>query len=342
MRQGRTIVSLVLVLGVFAPLNAVELSLIDFTTYNDNIAQVVAQDQELYEQAIADRPELNIQNFGWPDFAFEAGDWNLENWRVKLNASADTVGNNKNSMIKNSPSQAHGNVLGVRLQFRPWANAFWANITTPFYQSPTYPNGQYISETEDKQDNGLAVGLLVNVGQIKNVRSWVYGLNYNYTYGVAMTDENEAPREYGMGSVFHEGWRRLGWTNEEYLEDPNDWEPTKNPLYPFAFPYIQFKSLAFYKPDGYSNPDFIGYVRDVTVDFDLAIIRENQDINDEAIWQMFATSAIEQRVVMAKILAEELLLRRNLLKLKAANDAANDAQQGGAAADDAAAADAGA
>ncbi len=338
MRQGIVIASLMLIFGVVTPLSAVERLLIDFTTYNENIEQVMGRDQEIYQQFIAENPELDIRNFGWPDFAFEAGDWDLENWKVVLNPSSDTKENNKNSLLKNSPSQQHGNVLGVRLQFNPWENPFWAFVRKPYYFAHTYMNGQFVSQNENNEDAGLAIGMIANVGQIKNVRSWVYGLNYDYTYGVRVLNEKEELLEFGFGSIFHEGWRQVAWNNQEYSDNPRDWVATKNPLYPFSLPYIRFDSLAFYKPGGITDPNFIGYVRDVTLNFDLAVDRDDQDIDDEAIWQILATDAIQSKLVMSKILAEEILLQRKVEKLKAATDAeTDDAAAGNAVADDAAA-----
>ncbi len=236
MRQGRSIISFILFLGVLVPINAVERALIDFTTFNENIQQVMSTDQELFSKIIEEHPDLDIRNFGWPDFTFEPDDWNISNWKVVLNPSASTTYNKKYSMVKNSPSKEYGNVLGLRLHFQPWRNPFWASITMPFLLAPTYVNGQYISQNTNGEDAGLAIGLLANVGQIKNVRSWAYGLNYNYTYGVRTSNERRQIREYGMGSVFYEGWRRLGWNNPDYTENPNDWTPVKNPLYPYMYP----------------------------------------------------------------------------------------------------------
>lgn len=322
MRHGIVIASFMLILGVVTPLSAVERLLIDFTTYNENIGQVIDKDQEIYEQFIAENPELDIRNFGWPEFAFEANDWNLENWKVVLNPSADSKINNKNSLIKNSPSKQYGNVLGVRVQFNKWDNPFWALVKMPYNFFHTYINGQFVSYNENNEDAGLAIGMIANVGQIKSVRSWVYGLNYNYKYGVRVINEQDKLTEFGFGSIFHEGWRQVSWNNKEYLDNSNDWKPTTNPLYPFYFPYIRFDSLAFYKPSGISDPNFIGYVKDITINFDYAIVREDQDINDEAIWQILSEKAIQTKLVISKVLAEELLLKRKTQKLKAATDAA--------------------
>lgn len=322
MSHFRALLSFALVLGIAAPLSAVEKTLIDFSTFDDRIKEVVAKDQQIYQQAIEQNPELDIRANGWPDFEYGPNDWDLVNWKVQLNPSATTVENNKNSMIKKAPSQKYGNVMGVRLAFKPWANPFWATISMPFYFNATYTDGTYVSENENGEDNGIAVGLLVNVGQIRNIRSWIYGLNYNYTTGVRVVNENDQLIEFGLGSIYHEGWRRLSYSNPFYLEDPNDWVPAKNPLYPFSMPYIKFDSVALYKPDGLANPHFFGYIKDVTMNYDLAVIREDRDINDEALWKVVTTETIRKRAVMSKRIAEELLLRRNLLKLKAANDQA--------------------
>ncbi|MGL4563353.1 MAG: flagellar filament outer layer protein FlaA [Brevinema sp.] len=326
MRQGRVFLSLLFVLGVVAPVGAIEHSLIDFTTYNDNIAQVVQKDQELYNQMMTDTPELDIRNNGWPDFSFEASDWNIDNWRITLNSSSTTVKNQKNSVPKNAPSKQYGNVLGVRLQFHPWENSFWAKISFPYFLSPTYLNGKFISLDDANQNNGLAVGVIANVGQIKNVKSWVYGLNYDYTYGVRILNSVNQLLEFGMGSMLHEGWRRLEWINPYYVEDPKLWDYKKSPLYPLSIPYIKFDSIAFYKKEGIRDPNFIGYVKDITIDYDFAVVAEERDIDDEAIWQILSKKAIEDRITVSKRIAEELTTRKTLTKLKDANDEATATQ----------------
>ncbi|MGL4394448.1 MAG: flagellar filament outer layer protein FlaA [Brevinema sp.] len=333
MRQGRVFLSLLLVLGVAAPVSAAEHALIDFTTYNDNIAQVVQKDQELYDQAIANAPELDIRQNGWPEFAFEASDWNIDNWRVTLNASASTVKNQKKSVTKNAPSKQYGNVLGVRVQFHPWENSFWAKITAPYFLSPTYLDGSFISEDENKKNNGMAIGVLANVGQIKNVKSWVYGLNYDYLYGVRIVDNFDKTFEYGLGNVYYEGWRRLVWNNDYYVEDPKHWNPLKLPLYPSAVPFIKFDGVTFYKKDGNRDPNFIGYVKDITMDYDYAVVIEDKDIDDEGVWGILAEKSIENRVRTVKIAAEQILTRRNLMKLKDANDQAASTTQNAPAAE---------
>lgn len=323
MRQGRIMVFSVLLLGFLVPVNAVERALLDFTTYNENIVQVIDKEQEIYDQVVVNSPELDIRNFGWPDFIFEADDWNLENWKVVLNASSDTAMNRNKSMVKNSPSQQYGNVLGVRLQFQSWPHAFWAKVTLPFFFSHVYLDGRLVSQNDDNDDNGLAIGVLANVGQIKNVRSWFYGLQYDYNYGVRVVDEMGDLSEYGLGSVNYEGWRRLSWNNRNYLDNIDS--VSDNPLYPFHFPYLKFDSLTFYKTDGSSDPNFIGYARDVTMEFDYAVLREDQDINDEAIWQILSQRAVDERLIISRRLAEELLTKRQVDRTKAANAAGDDA-----------------
>lgn len=328
MRQGRIIVSLLL-LGVLAPVSAVEYTLIDFTTFNDNIAQVVQKDQELYNQVISENPAADIRNDGWPDFTFEPSDWNIDNWVVTLNSSSQTVKNKDKSTTKNAPSKKYGNVLGVRLKFNPWENAFWGTVSFPYFLSPTYLDGKFITADDNNKDNGLAVGLLVNVGQIRNVKSWINGLNYNNTYGIRVVNEFEQMFEFGMGSTFFEGWRRLTWQNDNYIIDPKEWNPIKTPLYPLSIPYIKFDSLAFYKSAGNTEANFIGYVKDVTVDYDFAMVQEERDIDDEAVWHIIADRAIAERIQTSKRIAEELTLKNSLVKRKQQNEdaAANNNQQ---------------
>ena len=333
----KQIFSMFLAVIIAAPLSAVESTLIDFTTYNENIRLVVDQDQQIYQELLAEYPELDLASSGWPDLIYEEGEWDLENWDIELSSSASTVANRRDSSVRSAPSIEYGEVLGARLRFQPWASSFWAKLKTPFYINPTYPNGRFVSFTDENEDNGLAIGVLANVGQVIGAKSWIYGLNYDYTMGVRVRDSFDRLYEYGMGSVNYDGWRRLAWENVQY--DPEgDWRNSRVPLYPVTFPYYVFDSIVAYKPYGSTNPDFFTYVRDVTMEYDWAVIPEARDIDDEAIWQVVSLESIRTRSVVNKILAETLMLKRNSLELQGANEAAAApaaAAPAAAAADDA-------
>lgn len=325
MRQGKILIFLVL----FAPIFAVENTLIDFTTFNANINTVMEKDKQIYDALKQQKPEVDIEQYGWPSYSYDPDDWNLENWFTDLAPSSSTIPNLKRSDVKNVQSKRFGNVLGVRLHFQPWKHGFWAKVVMPYFLEPVFADGTHISLNDQDEDSGLAIGLLANVGQVKGAASWIYGLNFDYDYGVRVLDGEEIMHEIPFGNLKFEGWRRLTWVNENYVKEGSiaTWEPAVNPLYPGAFPSVKFESLMFYKktPEfsrNASDPNFFTYVKDITLDYDIARLREDRDIDDEETWGVLAQQALDRKVVIAKIIAEKIVLRRNFAKRQVGTSAA--------------------
>lgn len=317
MQKGKILIFLVL----FAPIFAAEHTLIDFTTFNENINTVMQRDKQLYDAVKTQKPKVDIEQFGWPSYSYDLDDWNIDNWFTDLAPSSATIKNLKLSDVKNVQSKRFGNVLGVRLHFHPWKHAFWAKVVMPYFLEPVFTDGTYISLNEQDEDSGLAIGLLANVGQIKGATSWIYGLNFNYDYGVRVLNEEEEIREFPFGNLKFQGWRRLTWENLDYVEEGSIavWEPVANPLYPKAFPSVKFDSLMFYKktPETSRNatdPNFFAYVKDIVLEYDYAMLREDRDIVDEDTWGVLAQEALDKKIVISKIIAEKIALRKNFVK----------------------------
>lgn len=318
-------------IGVFALVFAVSSasfgsitkSLIDFTNFQANMNEVVKKDREIHQKAVEKNPAMELTNYGFPLFQFDDGSFDLTNWRIILASSANTVKNNVLSYTKAVNSKRFGTVLGARIHFIQGRFLSWALVQPPFNFFAYYDDGTYVNEGANGEENALSMGVLVNVGQVKSISTWVYGENYQMSVGLRMRDRNNLNTDYFMGSLYFDGWRKLVWMNPEYTDNVQDRIIQRLPLYPKSFPYVSFDSYIIYKPETELGGDFIVYFKDVVMEFDKAIVREELDINDEAEWGILAKDRLEAKVNDMKNIGEKIyLLEQERRRQKAsANDA---------------------
>jgi len=290
--------------------SVIERSLIDFPQFDENMATVLERDQRIHNEVIEQNPEMDFSLYGYPKVEFTIDDWKLDSWRIVLASSANTIKNNTLSYCRSVPSQRFGNVLGARIHFPKWRFLSWALVMPPYELFVYHDNGAYVNETADGGENSLVMGVLANVGQVKSISSWVYGLNYTHQVGLRIRDRDERIHEYFMGSTHFDGWRRLVWMNPNYAESVGDRSLQRVPLYPRSYPFIKFDSYAVYKPEIDSGGDYVIYFKDVVVNYDRAIIREELDIDDEAAWGILATETLERKMIELKRIGDVLKLRR--------------------------------
>lgn len=317
MSKGVVGVAFALVLFVSSvSYSVVERVLIDFPQFEKNMAVVAQKDAEIHQQTIQDKKDvrLDFTQYGYPEVKLTGEDWKMDNWLIVLTSSANTVRNNIYSYCKKVPSKKYGDVLGARIHFPEWRFLSWALIKPPYEFFAYYDNGQYVNETDGGGENSMPMGVLVNVGQIKLLSTWVYGLNYQHQIGLRMKDRDGVMREYFMGSTYYDGWRKLVWMNPNYTDDVRDRVLQRLPLYPKSYPYIKFDSFVVYKPEVEDSGDYIVYFKDVNVHFDRAIVREELDIDDEANWKILADYQIEKKSDELKRIGEEIYLREQEIK----------------------------
>ena len=289
--------------------SAITKTLIDFTVFEQNMKTVVQKDRDVHSQQVADKPHLELTNYGYPAFQFSESSYDMTNWRVVLTSSANTIKNNVYSYCKNVKSERFkGNVLGARIHFIEGRFLSWALIKSPYDFFAYYDDGSYVNDGANKEENGLVMGVLVNVGQIKSISSWVYGLNYQMQFGVRIKDRTESPCDYFMGSLYFDGWRKLVWLNSEYADNIQDRVIQRLPLYPKSFPYIVFESFIIWKPETEMGGDFVVYFKDCTVEFDKAIVRETLDIDDEGEWGILAKERLDKKIFDMRNIGEKVYL----------------------------------
>ena len=210
-----------------------------------------------------------------------------DNWVVWLNESARLTENRRNSYVTNVDSKGNngaweaGKVLGVRVHFPLQAWNSYA-LVKPAYQLEMYGGADGTKYTEGK-------GVIHNVGEIKSISSWVYGRNYLVSYFVNLQNELGELKSYPMGTLYFSGWRQVKWENREYLANVRDRVLVRTPLYPRMIPSVKLDSLGFYRTKDTEGGDFIAYVKDITMEYDVVVVDFEEDIDDEATWQLLKT-----------------------------------------------------
>ena len=230
-----------------------------------------------------------------------------DNWVVWLNESARLTENRRNSYVTNTESQGNGgtweagNVLGIRVHFPVAAWNSYA-LVKPGYELEMYGGAEGTKYTEGK-------GVIHNVGEIRSISSWVYGRNYLISYFVNLQNEHGVLKSYPMGNVYFSGWRQLRWENSEYLSNVRDRILVREPLYPKMIPSVKIDSIGFYRTKDTRGGDFIVYVKDITMEHDLAVVDFEEDIDDEGTWQLIRTENERRQAIEAAKMREISELR---------------------------------
>lgn len=246
----------------------------------------------------------------------------IGNWEVDLNSSAQSALSQSNSKVAQARVRAGATnfpddaVLGVRIHFptEPW-NA-WAVVRPPFeiqaYEDA--PDGTRGAKFE----NGF--GVLKNVGVIKQIGVWVYGLNYPHSLSVILQDENNEQEEIFMGYLDFDGWRQLIWDNPNYIVDVRDRELRSYPLYPNLQPMRKLIGFRIYRDGSTVGGDFITYIHDVELVYDRALLELESDIDHDALWMILEERESDRRRAELRRLGNEQVLRFIEQELQATED----------------------
>lgn len=300
------LVGLVLIFS-FSSIFAVEETLIDFNQYEQKLAE-----GGVYSKEASTGKELDENLI--PKVDISVDDMKISKWVVTLNSSASSIQSKLYSMTK--PVETKGLVggkrivLGARIKFPEWPFSAWARIAPPF-EFPTY--------SKDGNFANLNNGLVKNTGSIYQISVEVNGRNYKNAFILRLKNEFEQIEEYFMGYLFFQGWRRLIWKNPNYITNVDLREIIRLPLYPRSIPYKKLDSFIIYRHGDQWGGDFVVYIANVKITYDLAILEEEEDIDDEKEWGIIRQKAEEKAEKERKLNAELLdLRRRELAKMHAA------------------------
>jgi hypothetical protein len=258
----------------------------------------------------------------------------IQNWEVKLNNSANSVVNagysyTKAAKVKDTAVKyAKDSVLGIRVFFPTEPVNAYADVVPPF-AIPAYADKETIgsdgkmSVAQEEVGKGRkfdGFGVVKNVGVLKSVSVNVFGLNFPEGLTIIMKDQNNKEQEFFMGYLNFDGWRTLSWNNPNYITDVRNRELNTYPLYPNSFPLLKLEGFRVYKDALMTGGDFIGYVRDVSIVYDKAILVLDRDIDDESTWGILQDRESSRRMAELKKLGE-LQVERYLEKRKMDNPA---------------------
>ena len=254
------------------------------------------------------------------------------NWEVELNSSAAFIENKALSYAREwktkyvpaladltAQTAATGTttqpaatpagfaIMGIRVHFPETPYNCWA-IVKPPYEIPAYENidvdfkGTPLPLADQKKPENVGkkyengYGVIKNVGLIKSISLRVFGTQYNNSISILIKDDNNVISEYHFPTYLNfDGWKTLTWTNPNYIERVSNRELYTVPLYPRNFPYIKLIGFRIYRQGDQLGGDFITYIKDVNVTYDLAVIEQDPVIEHENAWQI-----LEKRTEEAK------------------------------------------
>jgi hypothetical protein len=286
---------------------AEESALIDFSTLVDNYQ---GQNQE----TILDFSKVAGTRYTEAEKAEMVTSLYIPNWEVRLSSSSRSIENDSMSLVKavnvneSAASFANEQVMGIRVHF-PTGNFNSYAFVKPPFQIPAYATSPVVEDAE-RGEQFTGYGVVKNVGVIKQVKVWVYGMNYPMGLYIVLRDENEVKNMYFMGYIDHEGWEEKIWNNPNYITDVRNRVIMRDPLYPRSAPSVTLDSIVVYRDAMQEGGEFITYIKDIKVVYDLAIIGGvDKDIKHEEVWGILETREEQRRNFELERLGDQQVLR---------------------------------
>jgi hypothetical protein len=221
-----------------------------------------------------------------------------KNWGVVLASSSRTVMNQSLSFTKaakvrdGATNFAGASVMGLRVHFPKESYNSWALAQPPFeipaYMDKTTVGGDgKLTVPQEEVGKGTKfdnIGVVKNVGVLKTVSMNVHGLNFPHAVSIILQDENNEEQEIFLGNLQFDGWKKLTWENPNYVTEVRNRDLRVFPLYPKSAPMRKLIGIRIYRDAAQEGGDFIGYVKDISMVYDKAILSLERDIDDENTW----------------------------------------------------------
>ena len=280
---------ILLVIGLVAVTGfAVEEVLIDFSLLD---ADTTVGDSPEHSATLIDFSSVAGTSVDAQTRALMQSSLYIGNWGVDLNSSAQTALSQTNSKaqrveVRTDADQFAGDaVLGVRVRFPSEPYNAWALIKPPFE----------IQAYSDVQFRG-GLGVVLNVGVVKQLGLWVYGLNYPHSISIILQDENNEQQEILLGYLNFDGWRQLIWENPNYIQDVRDRELRSYPLYPNLRPMRKVIGFRVYRDASNIGGDFIAYLHNAKIVYDMALLDLSDPFVDghDGIWGILREREIDR------------------------------------------------
>ena len=264
----------------------------------------------------------------------------IKNWEIVLSSSSRTVTNQSLSLAKpakvrdGATSFSGATVLGVRIHFPSDTYNGWAIVRPPFeipaYMDKTALQGDTITVPQEEMGKGKKfdnIGVVKNVGVLKSLSMNVHGLNFPHGISVVLSDENNEEQEIFLGHLRFDGWKKLNWDNPNYVTEVRNRDLKTYPLYPKSAPMRKLIGIRIYRDAAQEGGDFIGYIKDISIVYDKAVLTLERDINDESTWGILQKREEARRNAELKRLGHLQVLRYLETKKMHIEDAAKTAEQ---------------
>jgi hypothetical protein len=266
----------------------------------------------------------------------------IRNWDVVLASSSkdnlnQSLSSTAEAAVLSSAKRYGGQtVMGFRVHFPVADYNSWAKILPPFEipafaSKATIDDNGNITETKDagtgdpldpntrmsrfegKYDAGTkitsALGVVKNVGVIKQIAVDVKGLNFPHGLSVILKDADGNEQTIFMGYLNFDGWKTLIWENPAYVTDVRNRELRIFPLYPKSTPMVKFAGFLVTRDAAHEGGDFVSYVKDVRILYDEAVLKTGSDIDDESIWGIVNKKESERQNIESKRFGAQQVLR---------------------------------
>jgi hypothetical protein len=292
-----------------AQLFADESVLIDFNKLAADIVPVKINNADVFTENRATMMDFSVaagSTFSAADKSAMRSSLAMKNWQVTLASSSRNIMNQSSSYTLESPvsqnakRNAGQKLIGVRIHFPVESFNSWASITPPF-EIPDYepkttvsddgktitvaaPTGDAKLDKLSKFEEGL--GIVKNVGVLKAVSVEAYGLNFPHGLSVILLDQEGNQRQIFMGYLNFDGWKDMKWENPAYVQEVRSREIRVYPLYPKSTPFYKFGGFVITRDASNEGGDFVGYIKDVRLIYDKAVLDTERDFDDEGVWQI--------------------------------------------------------
>jgi hypothetical protein len=231
----------------------------------------------------------------------------IENWETDLASSSQVGDNQALSYVAAATTKDGKTVLGIRVHFPDGPYNSYCIIKPPF-DIPAYEDKP--GDPAGTGNKFTGKGILKNVGVIKYIQIEVNGRNYPHGIGIIYEDQNNQERIVFIDYLRYAGWKTLTWKNPNYVTDVKNRDLQFNPLYPQNMPFIKFKGIIIYRDGANIGGDFVTYVKDVKVAFDLAQTSDQElDVNDENVWHIVRDREEKRKATELKRLGNVQVLR---------------------------------
>lgn len=258
----------------------------------------------------------------------------IPNWEVRLSSSSRTVLNDSKSYVMavttgdEAAEFAGEQIMGVRVHFP--LGSFNSNATVrPPFEIPAYATST-VDDEGKRGDQFNGYGVVKNVGVIKTLKVNVLGRNFPMGLSILLRDDKEEVHTVFMSYLDFDGWRELQWNNPNYITQVRNRELNTFPLYPRNTPAVTLDGILFTRDASQEGGDFISYIKDIKVVYDLAVRDDiDKDVDDEAVWGILSDREESRRNAELKRLGNLQVLR--YLEGKKMDASAATSTDGGAA-----------